>query len=129
MARAYARLATAAQRGDEAPKRVVDAMITHPFLVGGTDRFDTVVMEESDGRILAKVGAEGVHSLALLDRGIGIALKVEDGAQRAQGAAVLRLLQFLDALPESLPHRLADFYRRSVRNSRGEVVGEVRPVA
>lgn len=129
MARAYARFATAAQRGDEAPRRVVDAMITHPFLVGGTDRFDTVVMEESDGRILAKVGAEGVHSLALLDRGIGIALKVEDGAQRAQGAAVLRLLQFLDALPEALPHRLADFYRRSVRNSRGEVVGEVRPVA
>jgi L-asparaginase II len=104
-------------------------MTNHPFLVGGTDRFDTIVMEESDGRILAKVGAEGVHSLALLDEGIGIALKVEDGAQRAQGAAVLRLLQFLGALPDTLPPRLCDFYRRSVRNSRGEVVGEVRPLA
>jgi L-asparaginase II len=129
MARAYARFATAAARGDEHPQRVVEAMTTHPFLVGGTDRFDTVVMEESDGRILAKVGAEGVHSLALLDRGIGIAVKVEDGAQRAQGAAVLRLLQYLDALPQTLPARLADFYRRAVRNSRGEVVGEVRPIA
>jgi L-asparaginase II len=129
MARAYARFAAAASRGEEGPRRVVDAMIAHPFLVGGTDRFDTVVMEESDGRILAKVGAEGVHSLALLDEGIGIALKVEDGAQRAQGAAVLRLLQFLGALPDTLPPRLCDFYRRSVRNSRGEVVGEVRPLA
>ncbi|HET7457029.1 MAG TPA: asparaginase [Gemmatimonadaceae bacterium] len=129
MARAYARLAAAAAHGDGAPRRVVDAMVAHPFLVGGTDRFDTVLMEQTDGRILAKVGAEGVHSLALLDQGIGIALKVEDGAQRAQGAAVLRLLQHLGALPESLPPRLNDFFRRPVRNSRGEVVGEVRALA
>jgi L-asparaginase II len=129
MARAYARLACAARRGDEVPKRIVSAMLAQPFLVGGTDRFDTVLMEESEGRILAKVGAEGVHSLAVLDRGLGVAVKVEDGAQRAQAAAVLRLLQLLDALPDPLPPRLAEFMRRTVRNTRGEVVGEVRPAA
>jgi L-asparaginase II len=129
MARAYARLAAAASRREEVPRRVVDAMLTQPFLVGGTERFDTVLMQESDGRILAKVGAEGVHSLALLDRGIGVALKVEDGAQRAQGASVLRLLQYLGALPDPLPPRLADFLRRSLRNTRGETIGELRPVA
>ncbi|MFL5575722.1 MAG: asparaginase [Gemmatimonadaceae bacterium] len=129
MARAYARLACAARRRDEVPTRVVSAMIAQPFLVGGTDRFDTVLMEETKGRVLAKVGAEGVHSLALLDRGVGLAVKVEDGAQRAQGAAVLRLLQHLDALPDPLPTRLAEFMRKTVRNTRGEVVGEVRPAA
>ena len=129
MARAYARLAAAAARGDEVPRRVVAAMLAQPFLVGGTDRFDTVLMEESSGRVLAKVGAEGVHSLALLDRGVGVALKVEDGAQRAQGASVLRLLQYLDALPDPLPPRLADYLRKSLRNTRGETVGELRPVA
>jgi len=129
MARAYARLAAAATRREEVPRRVVDAMLTQPFLVGGTERFDTVLMQESEGRILAKVGAEGVHSLALLDRGIGVALKVEDGAQRAQGASVLRLLQYLGALPDPLPPRLADFLRRSLRNTRGETIGELRPVA
>ena len=129
MARAYARLAAAAARREEIPRRVVDAMLAQPFLVGGTDRFDTVLMQESGGRILAKVGAEGVHSLALLDSGIGVALKVEDGAQRAQSTAVLRLLQHLGALPERLPPRLADFLRRSLRNTRGETIGELRPVA
>jgi L-asparaginase II len=104
-------------------------MMSQPFLVGGTDRFDTVLMQESQGRILAKVGAEGVHSLAVLDLGIGVALKVEDGAQRAQGASVLRLLQYLGALPDPLPPRLADFLRRSLRNTRGETIGELRPVA
>jgi L-asparaginase II len=128
MARAYSRLALAAQRCDEIPRRIVHAMRTHPFLVGGTDRFDSVLMEETGGHVLAKVGAEGVHSAAVLDAGIGIAIKVEDGAQRAQFPALLRLLQHLGALPQPLPPRLADWMRKPVRNTRGEVVGDVRPV-
>jgi L-asparaginase II len=129
MALAYARLAAAAASGDDVPARIVNAMTSRPFLVGGTDRFDTVLMEETDGRVLAKVGAEGVHTVALLDRGIGAAIKVEDGAQRAQFPSLLRLLQRLGALPAELPPRLADFARRPVRNTRGEVVGDVRPAA
>jgi L-asparaginase II len=84
-------------------------------------------MEETAGRVIAKVGAEGVHSLALVDEGVGVALKVEDGAQRAQYPAVLRLLQCLGALPADLPTRLAEILRRPVRNTRGEVVGEIHP--
>jgi L-asparaginase II len=99
-----------------------------PFLVGGTDRFDTVLLEETDGRVLAKVGAEGVHSVAIVDEGIGAAVKAEDGSPRAQYPAVLRLLQMLGALPDELPGRLADFMERPVRNTRGEVVGRVGPV-
>ena len=127
MARSYSRLAVAARRGDDVPRRVVDAMRTRPFLVGGTERFDTALMEHTDGRVIAKVGAEGVHSLALLDDCVGVALKVEDGAQRAQYPAVLRLLQFLGALPQQLAPPLAEYLRRPVRNTRGEIVGEVLP--
>lgn len=127
MARAYARLAAAATRGEEIPLRIVNAMATRPFLVGGTDRFDSLLIEETGGRVIAKVGAEGVHSVAALDSGLGIALKVEDGAQRAQYAAVVRVLQFVGALPEPAPPRLEDFLRRPVRNTRGEVVGALRP--
>jgi L-asparaginase II len=88
-----------------------------------------VLLEETDGTVLAKIGAEGVHAVALLERGIGFAIKVEDGAQRAQYPAVLRLLQLLDALPTSLPPRLAEFLVRPVRNTRGEIVGDVAPAA
>ncbi len=129
MARAYARLGVAARRGEEIPSRIVDAIRSRPFLYGGTDRFDSVLLEETDGTIIAKVGAEGVHSVAVLDSGIGLAVKVEDGAQRAQYAAVLRLLQMVGALPERLPNRLDEFMRRPVRNTRGVVVGHIRPVA
>lgn len=129
MARAYARLARAHAADDDVPARIVHAMVTRPFLVGGTERFDTILMEETGGRVLAKVGAEGVHSVALLDQGIGLAVKVEDGAARAQYPAVVRTLQLLDALPAKLPPRLADILERPVRNTRGETVGGVAPAA
>jgi L-asparaginase II len=129
MARAYSRLARAAGEGAGMPKRVVGAMQTRPFLVGGTDRFDSILIEETDGRVVAKIGAEGVHSVAVLDQGLGAAIKVEDGAQRAQFPALVRLLQLLEALPPTLPPRLDEFLKRQIRNTRGETVGEIRPVS
>jgi L-asparaginase II len=129
MARAYARLACAFTNGAGAPKRIVGAMQTRPFLIGGTDRFDSILIEESGGRIVAKIGAEGVHCAAVLDQGIGVAVKVEDGAQRAQFPALIRLLQLLDALPPQLSPRLDEFVSRQLRNTRGETVGEIRPVS
>src|ERR687895_438035 len=117
MARAYARLAAAAAGGEDVPSRILHAMVTRPFLVGGTDRFDSVLIEECEGCVIAKIGAEGVHTVAVPQRGLGMALKVADGAQRAQYPAVLRLLQLLDVIPVELPPRLNDFLRRPVRNS------------
>jgi L-asparaginase II len=128
MALAYARLADGARRSQEIPSRVVHAMQTRPFLVGGSDRFDSALIEATEGRVIAKIGAEGVHSVAIVGEGIGIALKVEDGAQRAQFPAVISVLQHYGALPRDLPPRLAEFAHKPLRNTRGEIVGEVRPM-
>lgn len=125
MALSYARLVQAAQRGDDGPARVVGAMTGNPFLVGGSDRFDTLLMEATEGRVLCKIGAEGVHMLALVERGIGLAIKVEDGSQRAQYHAVVALLELLDAAPSVWPDGMRDFTTRNVRNTRGEQVGEI----
>jgi L-asparaginase II len=126
MARAWSRLVRGARDKDEIPSRIIHAMGTRPFLIGGTDRFDSVLMEETQGRVIAKIGAEGVHSVGIPEQGIGFAVKVEDGAQRAQFPAVIRILQMFDALPAVLPPRLEDLLKRPVRNTRGEVVGEIR---
>jgi len=126
MALSYARLVSAAARGHESAARVVHAMTGHPFLIGGTERFDTALMQACRGKVLCKIGAEGVHTLALVDRGIGLAIKVEDGTPRAQYPAVLALLAQLGELPDPLPDSLREFASRPVRNTRGESVGEIR---
>ena len=129
MASAFARFAAAADAGEDAPSRIFGAMRSRPFLVGGTDRFDTVMLEETGGTVIAKVGAEGMHSVAVPSRGLGLAIKVEDGGQRAQHVALIRLLQLLHVLPEELPARLAAFARTPVVNTRGETIGELAPIA
>ena len=129
MAAAFARFGAAAERGEEIPSRILGAMRSRPFLIGGTDRFDTVVLEDTEGGVIPKVGAEGIHTLAIPARGLGLAIKVEDGGQRAQHVAVIRLLQLLGIVPEELPARLAAFARTAIVNTRGETVGELAPLA
>jgi L-asparaginase II len=90
---------------------VVAAMRQHPKLVGGPAVHDTLVMEAVPGSV-AKRGAEGLLCAGLPD-GTGIALKVEDGANRAVGAAIGTLLG------------IAALERRPVENSRGDEVGEI----
>jgi L-asparaginase II len=129
MARAWARFATAVQDEEVHPKRIHGAARDRPFLFGGSDRFDSILIEETEGQVMTKVGAEGVHAAAIPEQGIGFVIKVEDGSIRAQFPAVVRMLQYLDALPATLPPRLEEFRRRSLRNTRGECVGEIRPLA
>ena len=123
MALSYARLAASCNSGPAS--RIVGAMLRSPFLVGGTDRFDTVLMEASEGRIVCKIGAEGVHTIGLLERNIGIAVKVEDGSPRAQYPAVIAVLEHLDMFPRGLPDSLREYALRPIRNTRGETVGEI----
>jgi L-asparaginase II len=90
---------------------VVRAMTAHPDLVGGPDSVDTLVMRALPGAV-AKRGAEGVLCVGLAD-GAVLALKVEDGANRAAYAAAGLVL----GIPE-----LAE---RPLTNSRGEAVGAI----
>lgn len=127
MALAYSRWGRAVDAGVELPSRTATAIRRHPHLLGGTERFDTMMLEETDGAVIAKVGAEGVHSVTVPSAGLGAAIKVEDGGLRAQHVALIRLLQVLGVLPASLSPRLQEWAVKPIRNTRGETVGEVRP--
>jgi L-asparaginase II len=133
MASAYARLVRDAggEKRDATPphasriphpaSRIVDAMLRHPDLLAGEGRPCTEMMRAHPGRVVTKVGAEGVYSALLTQERLGVALKVEDGHGPAAAlamAAVLREMG-LEPQPESL-------LVMPMRNSRGEVVGELR---
>lgn len=123
MARGIARFAAEGAKGG-APARIVDAMVRHPFLVAGTARLCTRVMEAGAGRLIAKVGAEGVYVAAATDGSLGIALKVEDGANRASEAALAAILEEVGLLVPGAAG--APWRPAALRNTRGEEVGEVR---
>ncbi len=92
MARAYAALGEGASHG---LMRLREAMLARPELVAGTGRSCTDVMQAAPGKVVVKLGADGVYSGALVGSGLGFSLKVEDGDMRVLGVALLAVLDQL----------------------------------
>ena len=126
MAASFGRFAAASTR-EKAVGRVVGAMTDHPFMVGGTGRTCTEVMEVAGDRVFVKLGAEGVYGGGLPERGLGFAIKVLDGGRRAVAVALIHTLEELEVLSSDEVEALARHGRPDVCNTRGEVVGEIRP--
>jgi len=125
MASGFAQLVTS---DDTAAKTAVEAMTTHPFLVGGTQRFDTALMEVTQGRLLAKGGAAGAHCTADRRSGIGLALKLEDVDGTWLSAAVMATLADLGWLSPAEQQALDRFAHPTLRNHKGLEVGRVTAV-
>ena len=101
--------------------RVVEAMLRHPDLIAGEGRPCTELMRAHPGRVVVKVGAEGVYCALLPRDGLGVAIKVADGHALASALALAAVLEQLGLRP-----RPASLTARSLLNTRGEPVGELR---
>ncbi|MEZ5978967.1 MAG: asparaginase [Planctomycetota bacterium] len=127
MALAFARLAepsglAATRRA--AAVRLLDAAAEHPAMVAGEyKRLDTALLRVTNGRVFPKVGAEAVYVIAARDRGLGLALKIDDGAQRAMHAAVVALCDRFQLVDRRALDELRDFGPGPLRNWAGLEVG------
>ncbi|HEX7078749.1 MAG TPA: asparaginase [Candidatus Eisenbacteria bacterium] len=131
LARAFALLATArdhAGRPVEGLATIRDAMRAHPENVAGEGRLDTMLMR-AVANAVSKAGAEGVHATGLLDRGLGIAVKIEDGSRRALGPAAVSTLGELGVLDAAAREALAAQAEERLRNFAGITVGAIRGIA
>jgi L-asparaginase II len=139
MALAFARLVCPDEVEFDAPTvsacaRVVEAMVCFPEMVGATrERFDTDLMSVAKGKLIAKVGAEGVYTVGVLPCeqypvGLGVALKIEDGDDRRIRALVaVESLRQLGVLNEEELANLSDYRERGIKNHRGDLIGHIRP--
>jgi L-asparaginase II len=125
MATLFARLAAPARLGRLSAwvELATRAMLEHPFLVAGTGRTDTVLMGAASG-VVSKGGAEGLSCAAVLEGGLGVAVKIADGGERAAGPALIHALWRLGAIDDQGLERLGDVARRPVLGG-GRRVGEL----
>jgi L-asparaginase II len=121
MALAWARLGTPQSAIPNPQSAILEAMLHHPELIAGAGRPCTELMHAHPGRVVAKVGAEGVYSALLVREGLGVALKVADGHSAASALALATVLAELGLRPQP-----SSLIRKPITNSRGETVGELR---
>lgn len=140
LARAFCRLANpiglpTVRAG--ACRTILAAVASAPAMLAGERRFCTALLRAVPSCVFAKNGAEGVYALALAPDparrpwpgALGIAIKIDDGAERGYQPVVVDLLRRLGALPDGLPAALLPFAEPAIHNTQQKLVGTVQSVA
>ena len=135
LAWAYAKMAVAPDPErmttvrQKALHRLMKAVLAHPEMIAGDQRPCTDLMRAAPGKLFAKIGMEGSYGLALMGRGIGIAVKMEDGAPRGLAPTVVEVLRQYGILQGEALGRLKPYGPRiDLCNFRKEKIGAVEPV-
>lgn len=118
----YARLSSGNSLDME---RIVRAMTHHPLMLAGEGKFDTEIMRLTPGELISKSGAEGLQCISRLGEGMGLVIKVMDGAKRAKYAVAIHLLTQLGWITPSTAEALSEKFMTLAQYKRLEVVGEL----
>jgi L-asparaginase II len=107
--------------------RVTKAMAAHPYLVAGKGRFDTALMQAAPRTVLSKGGAEGAQVAFVPHLGLGIALKIDDGARLGADVAMAAVLRHLGALDDAATAAMGNWLEMPLKNWVGTFIGVTRP--
>ncbi|MGD8188947.1 asparaginase [Brevibacillus ginsengisoli] len=112
----------------QAIKRLTHAMVQYPEMISGNNDFCTELIRVGSGKVIAKGGAEGVYCMGLVERGIGVAIKVEDGNWRSATPVAVEVLKQLGELTPQEEQALQSFHMPVIANRKGETVGIIEPI-
>lgn len=125
MATLYAYLASGSSLDLE---RIMRAMTHHPELIAGTGKFDTQLMQLTNGEIVSKAGAEGIQCIGKVGEGMGLTIKTSDGSKRAKYAVAIYLLQQMGWITPAVSEILTEQFLTLGAFTRLDVVGELAMV-
>ncbi|WP_426211817.1 asparaginase [Massilia sp. TWP1-3-3] len=130
LAHLFARLGSGAadRQHGAAMGDLFDAMTAHPHMVSGAQRCDYAYMQAGAGDWVSKVGADGVQTIGIRSAGLGIAVKIADGAARALHTATFSVLDQLGLLDNARRAMLEQYRQPPLKNARGLTVGDIRSV-
>jgi L-asparaginase II len=103
-----------------------NAMRQHPYLIAGEHRIDTVLMQ-SLPNLISKIGAEAFMVLAVRNTNhgnLGIAMKIEDGSERARDVAIVRILEQLGVIAPD-DQQFSSYRNATLKNQAGLEIGEI----
>jgi len=109
--------------------RLHKAISNEPLYIAGHGSVVSELNEITKGAVLAKTGAEGIVIAALPEQGLGIAIKISDGSERARSVALLAILDHLNILSDEEKNKLQTHISPTIFNSRELAVGKIRPAS
>ncbi len=110
----------------EALSRLFAAQAARPMMVAGNGALDTGLIAAGGGALITKVGAEGVYSGFVLERKLGVVVKIDDGAIRAAESVICEILVRLGVIDPGLP-AIQAYHRPVLLSFRGLHAGRLQP--
>ncbi|WP_331917591.1 asparaginase [Pseudobacteroides sp.] len=104
------------------------AMISYPRMINGDKEFCTDLITHSDGKVIGKVGAEGIYCVAVPEKQLGICIKISDGNERGVYPVTTHILSQLEVLNEKAMEKLRTWAFPPVKNHKGKIAGYTVPV-
>ena len=96
-------------------------------MIEGTTGFSSDLVAVTGGRIIGKVGGEGLYCMTVPGEGLGMALKVEDGNRRATSPAATELLRVMGLITENELEALSPHHSTPIINHQGNEIGRLKP--
>lgn len=112
---------------EEACKRVIRAVTSYPYMVGGKDRYCTEMMEVCGEKIIGKLGADGIYGLGFHALKMGAAIKIDDGSTGPQYCIAQNLIQSLKIFPAKQTEALRGYLESEILNCNGIRTGFTTP--
>ena len=108
---------------DSSATRIANALKRYPEMIAANGRICTELIRATNGRLLTKIGAEGVYCCGVVNKGIGIAMKIDDGSSRPIAPVLITLLSDMGFITKEERRRLAPLEDNVLRNHAGLEVG------
>jgi L-asparaginase II len=122
LARSYAKLTSIS---DQTIHRLMEAIFSHPEMIAGDERICTDIMRTLGKKVFAKTGAEGGYAMSLMEQGWGVAIKIEDGNNRAMNPVIIETLKQLKIVTREEEDNLKTYHHPVIKNHRKETVGSI----
>jgi len=129
MARVAARFSMARVAGAERRRaigRILAALRDHPDHISGRDQPTERLVRATGGRVVLKGGAEGFCLAFVPERGLGIAIKLADGASRAKMAVLVAVLAELGIVERDAAPALMEAVEAPIQDSNGRAAGRLQ---
>lgn len=107
-------------------KIVVEAVSKYPFMVAGSKRYCTDLMQITAPQIIGKTGAEGIFCMSLPEQKLGVCIKIDDGKMLPQYNVAQAFVEATGLFSQETLKPLHHYLQEPLTNFNKFTVGEIK---
>jgi len=106
--------------------RLIQAARKHPFLIAGSGRYCSDLIQQCESQLIGKTGAEGIYSLSFHQEILGACIKIDDGKMLPQYNVAQKLVEQSGLFSQEQLAPLQPYLSSTIRNFNKWETGRIQ---